>query len=303
MDTRIVTGDLFDMPTALRAEAIVHGGAADLRLWPGAGPDRTLLHAYGVTELRALLDGVREKETLPVAQHRILRLHPGKLRADALLWIVMHDAERNAELAPAPSRESIATAADLLIRYAADRSWTRIAFPPLGWGPGEVPAAERIEIIARTSQRYFDECVASGRAPVLEHVYVVTPDSSAATAARRALGSLAKAESARDYQKAPPAERAAPSAKSSSSSGAKKAPRPASGSRASAARLVLDHAAVENARVSAEMYEPKRSYNAGDWMQHRHFGVGQVQSITPDGFAMVLFEDKEMRRLLAGRGR
>ncbi|MCC6972117.1 MAG: hypothetical protein IT434_18035, partial [Phycisphaerales bacterium] len=207
MDTRIVTGDLYDMPTALRAEAIVHGGSADFRLWPGAGPDRTLMHAYGAPELREMLDAVREKETIPVPHQRIFRLHPGKLRADALLWIVMHDPEQNAELAKAPGREAIATAADLLIRYAAERSWTRIAFPPLGWGPGEVPTAERIEIIARTSQRYFDECVASGRAPVLEHVYVVTPDTQAATAARRTLGSLAKSESARDYAKPVVAEK------------------------------------------------------------------------------------------------
>jgi hypothetical protein len=76
------------------------------------------------------------------------------------------------------------------------------------------------------------------------------------------------------------------------------------GTRASAAskKPRLDEAELGHARATARPWDRTVRYHAGSWFIHAKFGVGRVQEISPDGFAVILFEDGEIRKLIHARG-
>src|SRR5687768_17177169 len=112
MDVTLLATSVYDLPSSRRVGAIVYDGTVDLRLWPGPGTDRLLLAAYGPT-LQPVLDAERaqlEGERLP--KGGMIRVHPGKLHCDLLVWIGTRDPEPGTERSAAPSREAITEATD-----------------------------------------------------------------------------------------------------------------------------------------------------------------------------------------------
>src|SRR5687768_741772 len=106
MDVSLLATSVYDLPSSRRVGAIVYDGTSDLRLWPGPGTDRLLLAAYGPT-LQQALDAERaqvEGGLLP--RGGMLRVHPGKLHCDMLVWIATRDPEPGTDRSPAPSKEA-----------------------------------------------------------------------------------------------------------------------------------------------------------------------------------------------------
>src|SRR5262245_27596411 len=107
VEVALVNASVFALPASQRASAIVYDGTSDLGLWRPPGLDRDLLHAYGDTlggvlgKERALLRG----RALELGQ--ALRLHPGKLRCDYLIWVASRPPHGDAEPAAAPALSAL----------------------------------------------------------------------------------------------------------------------------------------------------------------------------------------------------
>src|SRR4051794_39508955 len=102
MDIFWANAGVHSLPSSQRVEVLVHDGASDLRLWPGPGPDRNLLDAYG-PGLRDALEKQREKSGGNLKVGEVVRLHPGKLHCNYLLWAVTRGPELDAQQAEAPT--------------------------------------------------------------------------------------------------------------------------------------------------------------------------------------------------------
>jgi hypothetical protein len=292
MDVQLITSSVLGLPSSQRVDAIVYDGTTDLRLWPPPGPDRDLLEHYG-PELSTVLD--RERERLDggaLAIGDMIRLHRGKLHCDFLLWIASRGPEDRGVQAAAPSAETLTKAVHDALVFVSTRHVKRVAFGPLGAGPGELDEAARLVLVARAANGYYDECFKAGRPAHIEEVLVCHPFSSRISAARRELGRTVKLVA--DEPK-PAAAAAEPKKKRrAAATGAKRAsPR--------SKKPVLSADDVAQARASAPAYDRARMYGQGTWLVHSKFGVGQVQEITPEGFIVVLFEGGDSRRLLHGR--
>ncbi len=287
MDISILQASVYELPTSRRVGVIVHDGTTDLRVWPGPGPDKELAYAYGPQELARLLDGERSRAGGAVPVGTVLRLHPGRLHCDFLLWIATRGPEHAGIQASAPS-EAILTRAVLdALDFVATRNVLRVAFPALGAGPSAIGDAERLAIIASACGAYYERCLEEGRANWIEEVLLCDPRLSVVTAARKLARAVAKAA---DKESAPRVESA--SRPSRASAGA--APK-----RPSAARKPsLDPREVAYARANARPWDRNTRYRVGDFFVHVKFGVGRVEEITPDQFAVVLFEDGNVRRLI-----
>jgi O-acetyl-ADP-ribose deacetylase (regulator of RNase III) len=288
MDILLFQASVYELPSSRRVGVIVHDGSTDTRLWPGPGPDRELLHAYG-PGLQEALDRERSKVGAELPIGGLLRLHPGRLHCDFLVWIATRPPERAGRQAPAPDRAMVEHAVCTALDYVAERGVVRIAFPALGAGPGAPEDAERMAIVARACHRWQEDRFERGRATVVEEVLICDPRLSVVTSARRRVSDLVKAAALppRAVSSAPepkPAER--PSTATKDSSGRKKR---------------LDEVELARARAMAPPWDRTVRYKAGDWFVHGKFGVGRVHEVTPDGYILVLFEDGEVRKLIHGR--
>lgn len=296
MDVQLIASSVFDLPSSQRVDAIVYDGTTDMRIWPGPGPDRELAEQYG-GELQSQLD--RERARLDAGELEIgemLRLHRGKLHCDFLLWIATRPPEDRGIRAPAPKAEIVTRAVKDALAFVAERHVKRVAFAPLGDGPDAVDEVQRLVLVARAANAFYDERFSSGQATPIEECLICHPYSSRISAARRQLG--------RDVKVV-----AEPTRPASSPSGTTtRRRRVASGGTASKrkapARKVaptLSEDEIGRARATAETYDRARTYAVGDYFRHSKFGVGRVEEITPEGFIMVLFEGGDTRRLLHAR--
>lgn len=299
VDVILVKGFAVELPTSHRVGAIVHDGAADLRLWKGPGVDRDLAFAWGsVPGLQEALDAQRpavpgaDDDEPPLGQ--VARVHPGKLHCDFLAWVGTRPPEPGTERQPAPDADRLRSAVDAVLRYVAERSVDKVAFPLLGEGPGALEAVDRAVLLVEAAHRYEDECFREGRAPVVEEVMVCVPDPAVLAAARRRVSRLArtaapeppKAEASDDKPRRRTARKAG--------TGARKSRAPA--------KPQLDPAEVERARLGAPAYDRFQTYEAGAWLIHPKFGVGRVEEVDgPGGSVRILFEDGAEKRLIHAR--
>ena len=294
MDVQLITSSVLGLPTAQRADVIVHDGTTDLKLWPGPGPDRELLEHYG-EELPTVLERERarlEGGMLPIGE--LLRLHRGRLHCEFLLWVATREPEHRGIQASAPKAAVLTEAVKSALRFVAQRRVDRVAFGPLGAGPDALGEVERLVLVARAANAYYDECFKAGRPANIEEVLVCHPFSSKVGEARRALGREVKV-----VQPAPAP--AAASEKKATRRRTTSGPTKKGSRRAAAPKARLTEDELGRARASAEVYDRGREYVLGDFFVHPKFGVGRVEEITPEGFIMVLFEGGETRRLLHRR--
>lgn len=289
MDLSLVQANPYELPTSRRVGVIVHDGTTDLRLWPAPGPDRDLLSAFG-PDLPRVLDTERTRAGGAIGAGQLLRIIPGRLHCDFLLWIATRGPEDRGTQAAAPTREVIEQAVTSALEYVRERNVIRIAFPALGAGPGQLDDAERLAIVARACTKHYESNLASGRSTTVEEVVLCDPRLSVVTAARRMVGQIAKLAvdaPARVPQSSPP-----PRAKSSS------AKQPSTARRG---QPRLEPGEVQRARAVARPWDRTVKYGENDFFIHAKFGVGKVVSITPDGFIVCLFEDGETRKLIHAR--
>jgi O-acetyl-ADP-ribose deacetylase (regulator of RNase III) len=292
MDIFWANAAVLSLPSSQRVEVLVHDGASDLQLWPGPGPDRNLLDAYG-PGLREALEAQRKKHagTLPLGE--AVRVHPGKLHCNYLLWVATRDPERDAQQADAASVELIERAVVRCLEIAGANGSVSIGFGALGEGPKAAPPEQRLAAIVRAAHRYHEACFASGRPARVEVVRVCDPRGGITASARRLAGRLA--------QSAPepaPVARAESSERGARRSVGEARARPAAATSRRRATEVLSAADVAQRRVTANPYDRGRRYAESEWFVHPRFGVGQVKRVTPDGAIDVLFEDGSVKKML-----
>ncbi len=267
-------------------------GRAILQLWRGPGPDRDLLEAYG-PGLREALDAQREQlegEALPIPG--VVRIHPGRLHCDMLLWLATRPTETGVEREPAPDVDLLRRSVDAALDFVSTRHVQRIAFGALGAGPGEISRPERLATIIEAAQKWAERCFAEGRATGIEEVVVCEPLGSILADARRRVGHLARVAATPPPKSVAP-QRSARSRAARTSTGGR--------SRRAAAAPRLDPDATAKARLSAEAYDRTRTYVMGDWLVHPRFGIGRVEQASAEGAMVVLFEDGQQRKLVHGR--
>lgn len=291
MDVQLIASSVLDLPSSQRVDAIVHDGTTDLRTWPGPGPDRDLQEHYG-DELSSVLD--RERGRLEGGQlgiGQMLRLHRGKLHCDFLLWVATRPPEVRGIQAQAPGAEMIENAVKDGLAFASERHVARVALGALGAGPGALDDVERLVIIGKAANAYYDECFRAGRPAGIEDVLVCHPHSSKISAARRQLG-----RSVTLVQEPPKLPEPAPKKKTPARSSG---PRTRAKSRVQAPTLSAAEAAA--ARTSSGPYDRAKKYEPGQYMVHAKFGAGRVEEVTREGFIIVVFEGGDLKRLLHAR--
>jgi O-acetyl-ADP-ribose deacetylase (regulator of RNase III) len=297
VDLVLNPASVFELPPSQRAGAIVYDGAADLGVWRPPGPDRDLLHAYG-DSLSSVL--AKERAQLPDGRLEVgqaIRLHPGKLRCDYLIWVASRVEHGETEPAPAPALSEIEALTRAALELACKHGTLRVAFGALGAGRDAADAAERLAAVVRGADAFRAYRLQQGKAVPVEEVLVCAASAADVAKARRLTARLAKAPTAA------PVMSAALSARSQSR--APRAPskaRAASAARRSTKARKLDATEIANARVRAAPYDRSRSYFEGEWFIHPTFGAGQVQSVLgPERMVLALFEDGEERRLIHER--
>lgn len=291
MDILLTQAAVLQLMTSRRAGAIVIDGPTDLRLWQPPGPDRDFAHAYGPL-LSDTLD--KERRRLPggrLAIGELLRLHPGKLHCDFIIWIATRPPHAEIAQAPAPSLLVIFSAVKSALAYAAERNVVRIAFGALGAGPGEAETSERLATIVRAAHEYKEECAAAGRRLAIEEVQVCHPSSAVITQAQRMVQRMAKAtrpESTPTTPTAPAAKKKARKVGTTTT----RAPRVSS-------KLSADD--INHARATAHPYDRTRVYLQSQWLIHPTFGVGRVDIVHDEKMITVRFEDTQQRKLIHDR--
>jgi O-acetyl-ADP-ribose deacetylase (regulator of RNase III) len=294
MDIFWANAAILALPSSQRVEVLVHDGASDLRLWPGPGADRDLLDAYG-PGLREALDAQRTKAGGNIALGEVVRLHPGKLHCNYLLWAATRGPEQNAKRADAPP---VALIEDVVVRsleFAGRHASISVGFGALGDGPNAAPPEERLAAIVRAAHRHQESCYATGKPARVEIVRVCDARSGVTAAARRMVGRLAHAApdplpSPRDVGTERSAKKTVAMGRARSSSGA------AGGKRRGVEGLSASD--VAQRRVTASPYDRGHRYRETEWFVHPRFGVGQVRRVTPDGAIEVMFEDGSMKKML-----
>jgi O-acetyl-ADP-ribose deacetylase (regulator of RNase III) len=290
VEVALINASVLALPASARAGVIVYDGTEDLGLWRPPGPDRDFQDAYGDT-LTSLL--AKERAQLPggrLPRGQALRIHPGKLRCDFLIWVASRPPHGDEQPAPAPDLAAIEQLSQAALRLAEKHDAERVAFGALGAGPGAADAAERMAAVVRGARAYEAECLRRGAAPPLEEVLVCAPNAADVAKAKRLTSTLAKqvtpAPTPRFDRSDPPPR--APARKPST-------PRRAKGK--------LDPEQLAMARSHAGTYDRTQTYATGDWLMHPSFGAGQVQSVaTAERMITVLFGDGQERRLIHQRG-
>lgn len=293
MDVVLINAALYELPPSHRASAIVYDGTADLGLWRPPGPDRELLEAYGET-LVALL--AKERSQLKggrLALGQALRLHPGKLRCDYLIWLASRPPHGKTEPAPAPPLDAIEGLAQATLELASKHGTLRVALGALGAGPAAADAGERMAAVVRGADGFRAACMQRGSALAIEEVLVCAKSAADVAKARRLTARLARQASAPAPALAPREPTRAPRAAARSSGTS--APKRAKGRK-------LDPAELASARVRAAPYDRNRAYITHEWFIHPTFGAGQVQIVLgPERMLLALFEDGQERRLIHAR--
>jgi len=299
MDIFWANASALSLPSSQRVEVLVHDGACDLSLWPGPGPDRVLIDNYG-PGLREALENQRVKHGGKLAIGDVARVHAGKLHCNYLIWVASRGPEQAGEQSAAPDLNVIEQSVTRCLELAASNGSVSVAFSALGDGPGARPPEERLAAVVRAAHRYYENCVASGRAAKIEIVRVCDVRGGVTAAARRLVGRLA--QSAPEAPVRPMQATASMPRRAVGSASARSASTGtrATGTRRSAAN-VLDASEVERKRTTARPYDRATTYKEGDWFVHARFGVGQVKRVTQEGAVDVLFEDSSMKKMLHAR--
>jgi hypothetical protein len=291
VDILLLQASVLHLPSSKRASAIVYDGTTDLGLWRPPGPDRELNDAYG-DELRAVLDKERKRlpgHTLP--EDGILRLHPGKLHCDFLIWVASRPPHGDTEAAAAPDVDDVHDMARRVIEFVAQHDVVRVAFPALGKGRGEGLIADRMAAIVRAVSEYKEACFKDERPTHIEEVIVCDPSSANVAKAKRMVERLARA----GYAEPPPTP--ATPARPRTTAAARTGTSPAR--KRGAPRLKPDDIAA--ARARSPMYDRAHIYTEGEFFIHPTFGVGQVTVVKPERMVVVLFETGEERTMIHGR--
>jgi len=296
VDILLLQASVLHLPSSKRASALVYDGTVDLGLWRPPGPDRDLWEAYG-DELRAVLDKERKRLSGGVLpSNGVLRLHPGKLHCDFLLWVGGRPAHGETEAAAAPNIEQIAEMTRKVIEFVAQHDVVRVAFPALGKGRGEAPVVDRMVAIVKAVAAYKEACFQAGRPTHIEEVIVCDPSSANVAKAKRLVEKLAKA----GYAEPPPPPPAAPSTRSPRSSSAARSSSSEGTRKRGAPRLNPDD--VARARTRAPAYDRSHHYGESDFFIHPTFGVGQVKVVKQaERMVVVLFEDGQERTMIHAR--
>ncbi len=301
MDIFWANASALSLPSSQRVEVLVHDGSSDLSLWPGPGPDRVLLDNYG-PGLREALEVQRVKHGGKLEVGDVIRVHAGKLHCNYMLWVASRGPEVRGEQSQAPGLDIIEKAVTRALEIAASNGSVSVAFSALGEGPNARPPEERLASIVRASHRYYEECVASGRAAKIEIVRVCDLRGGVTAAARRLVGRLAQSAPevvARPMQATIGKPVRAASSSTRNLSGGAKTSRAGTGTKRNT--NVLDAGEVERRRASARAYDRALTYKEGDWFVHAKFGVGQVKRVFPEGSVDVLFEDASVKKMLHAR--
>jgi O-acetyl-ADP-ribose deacetylase (regulator of RNase III) len=300
MDIFWANAAVLSLPSSQRVEVLVHDGASDLQLWPGPGIDRNLLDAYG-PGLREALDAQRTKHGGSIPLGEVVRLHPGKLHCNYLLWVATREPERDAQLADAPSLALLEQAVVRCLEVAGSNGSVSVGFGALGDGPNAAPPEEWLATIVRAAHRYHETSFATGQPARVEIVRVCDPRGGVTAGARRLAGRLAQSapEPTPVVLRPDPGERVPKRAAvgNKNPNVAKGRPNMAT-SRRRAVAEVLDAGEVATRRVTAAPYDRGHRYREADWFVHPKFGVGQVRKVTPDGAIDVLFEDGSTKKML-----
>ncbi|HEX5655693.1 MAG TPA: macro domain-containing protein [Polyangiales bacterium] len=289
MDIYWANAALLSLPSSQRVEVLVHDGATDLQLWPGPGPDRVLLDTYG-SGLRAALDAQREKHGGQIEIGDAVRLHPGKLHCNYLLWVASRGPEVDAQQADAPSLKLLEQAVERVLEIAGSNGSVSVGFGALGDGPKAAPPEERLAAIVRAAHRYHEHSLATGRPARVELVRVCDPRAGVTASARRLVGRLAQSAP----EPTPVRVESGPAPRKLASSKPRTA---ATGARKRTAET-LSVSDVAERRVTSRPYDRAHRYSLGEWFVHAKFGVGQVKNVTPDGAIDVLFEDGSTKKML-----
>jgi O-acetyl-ADP-ribose deacetylase (regulator of RNase III) len=289
MDIYWANAALLSLPSSQRVEVLVHDGTTDLELWPGPGPDRVLLDAYG-PGLRDALVAQRVKHGGDIEIGDAVRLHPGKLHCNYLLWVATRGPEEDAQQADAPSLKLLESAVERVLEIAGQNGSVSVGFGALGDGPKAAPPEERLAAIVRAAHRYHETSLAKGRPARVEVVRVCDPRAGITAAARRLVGRLAQSApepvAPRVVESGPPPRKAASKPRTA-----------ATGARKRVAETLSANDVAER-RVTSRPYDRSHRYASGEWFVHAKFGVGQVKSVTPDGAIEVLFEDGSVKKML-----
>lgn len=291
MDIVLLQASAYELPTSKRVGVVVHDGATDLRIWRGPGPDKDLEFAYGREALNQLLETEKQRAGGSLPHGRLLRLHPGKLHCDFLLWLASRDPEQGGVQAPAPNKELLEEGVKAVLEFVAPRNVIRVAFPALGAGPNAIDDAQRLAIIVKACSAFYEDRLAKGLPNTIEEVLVCDPRLSVVSQARRLVSHIAKAPAAEKPAPGAPApkpERAPKAASAKSSKAAASAPK----------KTRLEDREVSLALATSKPWDRTVSYKVGDFFIHSKFGVGRVEEVTTDHFIVVLFQDGETRRLI-----
>jgi O-acetyl-ADP-ribose deacetylase (regulator of RNase III) len=294
VDILLLQASVLHLPSSKRASAIVYDGTQDLGLWRPPNPDRDLWDAYG-DELRAVLDKERKRlNSGALDTGGLLRLHPGKLHCDFLIWVASRPPHGETEASAAPSVEVVQDIARRVIEFVAQQDVVRVAFPALGAGRGEAPVPERMAAVVRAVAAYKEACFAAERPTHIEEVIVCDASSAHVAKAKRLVERLART----GYAEPPPAPAPA-RAQERTSSGKRAAPKSGDTPRRKGSRLRPED--IAQARARSHPYDRSRNYLEGDFFIHPVFGVGQVQVVKPERMVVVLFENGEERTMIHAR--
>jgi O-acetyl-ADP-ribose deacetylase (regulator of RNase III) len=292
LEISLINASVFELPVSRRAGAIVYDGTSDLGTWRPPGPDRELLFAYGDTLGDVLAKERAQLEGGGLSPDQALRLHPGKLRCDYLIWVGSRGSHGETAAAAAPDLATVERLAAAALELASRHDTVRVAFGAMGDGPGAEPVAERLAAVVRGADAFRRARLQQGRASSVEEVLVCAPSAAEVAKAKRLVARMAK-------QVVPAAEKpgtaGATRRRTATRSAGTRKPR-------ASAKPKLDPAEVSAARARADAYAISHSYAEGDWLLHPKFGVGRVMSVVAgERMIYVLFDDGEQRRLVHER--
>ena len=296
MEVTLVQRSVYDLPSKQRVGAIVFDGTADMQIWPGPGPERELEEHYGAGLQRGLDNELRQVDGRRLDIPSVIRVHPGRLHCNFLLWLASRPPEPGTDRSAAPGADVLRAGVIEALRFSAKRSVERVAFPALGAGPKELGRPERLAIIVQAAHAYHQECVQAGRSPVVEEVFVCEPSGPVFRDAKQRVGGMVKAVE----KELRPAEledkKAARRRLGSTGPGrAKKS----STAKVKQAKLTAEEAA--SARRAGDKYSMRSTYAEGDFFVHPKFGSGKVVGLPAPGQILCVFEDGSERKLVHGR--
>lgn len=284
VDITLVQAPVFKLPTAQRAAAIVYDGTTDMQLWRPPGPDRDLREAYG-DGLQDALDKERERIG-DLEPGTAVRLHPGKLHCNFLIWVAGRPAHGDERPSAAPDIAAIEGLAKAALEFASERGVVRVAFPGLGAGRGEAENHERVAAVVRAANRFKEACFNAGRPAGIEEVLVCEASGASIAKAKRLVARLARSAAVEPTASKPRERRTTTSMRKP------RVPKAPPGPSADE---------IERARGFAEAYDRTHEYVPGEWLIHPNFGIGRVESADPERRIRIVFEGGAEKTLIHAR--